>query len=114
MGRFVATLLADPDDDWKDVFSQAGGTYHEPAMVRFRGGTDTACAQGRSATGLLCRPPDHARYVDLDFCDTLQRQLGSPGDFVQAYVIAHEVGHHVQKLLSISVKIDQMRERPST
>ena len=110
---FVATVLADTEDVWKAVFTQGGGTYREPRLVLFRGATSTACGQGQSAMGPFYCPADQKVYIDLGFYETLKTKLGAPGDFAQAYVIAHEVGHHVQNLLGVSGKVDQMRGRIS-
>jgi uncharacterized protein len=113
MARFVSTVLADTEDVWKDIFTQGGSAYQEPKLVLFRGATPTACGQGQSAMGPFYCPGDHKVYIDLDFYDTLKNKLGAPGEFAQAYVIAHEVGHHVQNLLGISGKMEQMRSRVS-
>ncbi|MFZ3139706.1 neutral zinc metallopeptidase [Polaromonas sp.] len=113
MAAFVSTVLADTEDVWKDVFAKSGGTYREPRLVLFRGATQTACGQGQAAMGPFYCPGDQKVYIDLGFYETLKSKLGAPGDFAQAYVIAHEVGHHVQNLLGISGKMDQMRGRVS-
>ena len=113
MASFVSTVLADTEDVWKDVFTQAGGTYQEPKLILFRGSTATACGQGQAAMGPFYCPADRKVYIDLGFYETLQNRLGAPGDFAQAYVIAHEVGHHVQNLLGITDKMDQMRGQVS-
>ncbi|SFB70108.1 hypothetical protein SAMN05216344_101343 [Polaromonas sp. OV174] len=113
MAKFVSTVLADTEDVWKDVFAKGGGTYQEPRLVLFRGATQTACGQGQAAMGPFYCPADQKVYIDLGFYETLKSRLGAPGDFAQAYVIAHEVGHHVQNLLGISGKMDQMRSRVS-
>ncbi len=113
MARFVSTVLADTEDVWKDVFAKGGATYREPGLVLFRGATQTACGQGQAAMGPFYCPGDQKVYIDLGFYETLTRQLGAPGDFAQAYVIAHEVGHHVQNLMGISGRVDQMRGRVS-
>jgi predicted metalloprotease len=113
MARFVSTVLADTEDVWKDVFRRQGGSYQEPHLVLFRGATPTAFGTGQAAMGPFYCPGDQKVYIDLDFYDTLRRQLGAPGDFAQAYVIAHEVGHHVQNLLGITEKVDQRRGRVS-
>ena len=113
MARFVSTVLADTEDVWTDVFSQGGGTYQQPKLVLFRGATATSCGQGQSAMGPFYCPADRKVYIDLGFYQTLQKQLGAPGDFAQAYVIAHEVGHHVQNLLGVSAKVEQARGRMS-
>ncbi len=113
MASFISTVLADTEDVWKDVFAQGGATYQLPRLVLFRGATATGCGQGQAAMGPFYCPPDRKVYIDLDFYQTLQNRLGAPGDFAQAYVIAHEVGHHVQNLLGITTKMDQMRTRLS-
>ncbi|RYF43174.1 MAG: metalloprotease, partial [Comamonadaceae bacterium] len=113
MARFVSTVLADTEDVWGGIFRQGGSSYEQPRLVLFRGRTPTACGTGQSAMGPFYCPADHKVYIDLDFYQTLKTQLGAPGDFAQAYVIAHEVGHHVQNLLGISGKVDQMRGRVS-
>jgi predicted metalloprotease len=113
MAKFVATVLADTEDVWKDVFTKGGATYKEPKLVLFRGATGTACGQGQAAMGPFYCPGDQKVYIDLGFYETLKIRLGAPGDFAQAYVIAHEVGHHVQNLLGISAKLDKMRGRVS-
>jgi uncharacterized protein len=111
MAAFVSTVLADTEDVWTDVFQQGGATYRNPKLVLFRGATPTACGQGQSAMGPFYCPADQKVYIDLGFYETLQKQLGAPGDFAQAYVIAHEVGHHVQSLLGISAKVQEARSR---
>jgi uncharacterized protein len=114
MGKFVSTVLADTEDVWKDVFTKGGATYKEPRLVLFRGQTSTGgCGAGQAAMGPFYCPADQKVYIDLAFYETLTKRLGAPGDFAQAYVIAHEVGHHVQNLLGISGKMDQMRSRVS-
>ncbi len=113
MAKFVSTILADTEDVWKDVFAKGGATYKEPKLVLFRGATPTACGQGQAAMGPFYCPGDQKVYIDLGFYETLKTRLGAPGDFAQAYVIAHEVGHHVQNLLGISAKMEQMRSRVS-
>ncbi len=111
--KFVSTVLADTEDVWKDMFTKGGATYKDPKLVLFRGATRTACGQGQAAMGPFYCPEDQAVYIDLNFFETLKNKLGAPGEFAQAYVIAHEVGHHVQNLLGISAKMDQMRSRVS-
>lgn len=113
MARFVSTVLADTEDVWRDVFTRGGATYQEPRLVLFRGTTATACGQGQAAMGPFYCPSDQKVYIDLGFYETLKNQLGAPGDFAQAYVIAHEVGHHVQNLLGITTKMDERRGRVS-
>ena len=113
LARFVSTVLADTEDVWAGVFSQGGARYQEPRLVLFRGATPTACGTGEAAMGPFYCPADQKVYIDLGFYETLQHQLGAPGEFAQAYVIAHEVGHHVQNLLGISDKVDSQRGRIS-
>lgn len=111
--RFVATVLADTEDVWREVFSQAGQQYQDPKLKLFRNATQTACGQGQAAMGPFYCPADQKIYIDLDFYDTLRDRLGAPGDFAQAYVIAHEVGHHVQHLLGTTARLDAARGRVS-
>jgi predicted metalloprotease len=113
MAAFVSTVLADTEDVWKDVFSKGGARYQEPRLVLFRGATPTACGTGQSAMGPFYCPGDKTVYIDLGFYETLRARLGAPGDFAQAYVVAHEVGHHVQNLLGITQKMEQTRGRVS-
>ncbi len=109
--RFVRTVLAETEDVWQALFKQAGGEYRDPKLVLFRGAVPTACGTGQAATGPFYCPGDQKVYIDLGFYDILRERLGAPGDFAQAYVIAHEVGHHVQNLLGTSAKVDAMRRR---
>ena len=109
MKVFVSKVLADTEDVWTQIFQQRGGQYRDPKLVLFRGATRTGCGQGESAMGPFYCPADEKVYIDLGFYQTLKDKLGAPGDFAQAYVIAHEVGHHVQKLLGISAKVDAAR-----
>ena len=113
LARFVSTVLADTEDVWKDIFSQGGARYQEPKLVLFRGATSTACGQGEAAMGPFYCPADRKVYIDLGFYETLKNKLGAPGEFAQAYVVAHEVGHHVQNLLGVSDKVDSQRGRVS-
>ncbi len=113
MAKFVSTVLADTEDVWKDLFAKGGATYQQPRLVLFRGATPTACGTGQSAMGPFYCPGDQKVYIDLAFYETLKTRLGAPGDFAQAYVIAHEVGHHVQNLMGITKKMDDMRARVS-
>jgi predicted metalloprotease len=110
---FASTVLADTEDVWRAVFKAGGGTYQDPRLVLFRGTTPTACGRGESAMGPFYCPGDGKVYLDLGFFDTLSQRLGAPGDFAQAYVIAHEVGHHVQNLLGVTAKVDGMRGKVS-
>lgn len=108
---FASTVLASTEDVWGEQFRRGGGQYRPPGLVLFRGATRTACGVGQSAMGPFYCPADQKVYIDLGFFDTLRQQLGAPGDFAQAYVIAHEVGHHVQRLLGVTEKVDSMRSR---
>jgi predicted metalloprotease len=113
MAKFVSVVLADTEDVWRAQFKQMGGTYREPKLVLFRGSVPTGCGQGQAAMGPFYCPGDQKVYIDLGFYETMRTRLGAPGDFAQAYVIAHEVGHHVQNLLGITGKVDGMRGRVS-
>ena len=113
MGRFVRGVLGGTEDAWGEVFRQGGAEYHKPTLVLFQGSMATACGTGQSAMGPFYCPGDQKVYIDLGFYDTLRSQLGAPGDFAQAYVIAHEVGHHVQNLLGTTDKMEQARGRVS-
>jgi uncharacterized protein len=110
---FASTVLADTEDVWRAVFRAGGGTYQDPKLVLFRGSTPSACGRGDAAMGPFYCPGDGKVYLDLGFFDTLSNRLGAPGDFAQAYVIAHEVGHHVQNLLGVTGKVDAMRGKVS-
>jgi len=110
---FVSTVLRNTEVVWSDIFQKAGGSYQPTRLVLFRGAQQTACGTGQSAMGPFYCPGDKKIYIDLGFYDTLSRQLGAPGEFARAYVIAHEVGHHVQDELGITGKVDQMRGRMS-
>ncbi|MDR6856435.1 neutral zinc metallopeptidase [Variovorax guangxiensis] len=110
---FVSTVLRNTEVVWSDVFRQNGGSYTPARLVLFRGATPTACGTGQSAMGPFYCPGDKKVYIDLAFYDTLSRELGAPGEFARAYVIAHEVGHHVQDELGVTGKVDQMRGRLS-
>ncbi len=108
---FASIVLRDTELVWGRVLKAGGGTYREPRLVLFRGATPTACGTGDSAMGPFYCPGDSQVYLDLDFFDTLSRRMGAPGDFAQAYVIAHEVGHHLQNLMGITGKVDALRGR---
>jgi len=110
---FVSTVLASTEDVWAQIFQQGGAQYRAPKLVLYRGTTPTACGTGQSAMGPFYCPGDQKVYLDMDFFDTMSRQLGAPGEFARAYVVAHEVGHHVQNLLGTSGKVDGMRGRIS-
>ncbi|MBS1207624.1 MAG: putative neutral zinc metallopeptidase [Proteobacteria bacterium] len=109
--HFVGRVLADTEKTWGELFRAAGKQYVEPRLVLFRGATQTACGMGQAAMGPFYCPADEKVYIDLGFYDELQQRFKAPGDAAQAYVIAHEVGHHVQKLLGISEKVERARAR---
>ncbi len=109
--RFVSKILADTEDTWKDIFAQSGKQYVEPKLVLFSGATRTACGTGQAAMGPFYCPGDQKVYIDLRFYQELRDRFQAPGDFAQAYVIAHEVGHHVQNLMGISAKVDRARRQ---
>jgi predicted metalloprotease len=111
--QFVARVLKSTEDVWGGLFQQMGRQYKQPRLVLFRGATQTACGQGQAAMGPFYCPPDQRVYIDLSFFDELSQRFHSPGQFPQAYVVAHEVGHHVQNLLGISDKVDRLRENMS-
>ncbi len=110
---FVSTVLASTEDVWGQIFQQGSARYQQPRLVLFRGATPTACGTGQSAMGPFYCPGDQKVYLDMNFFDTMTRQLGAPGEFARAYVVAHEVGHHVQNLLGVTGKVDSMRGRIS-
>ena len=111
MRDFVATVLADTEDTWGALFREMDRTYREPRLVLFSGAVESACGIAGSATGPFYCPQDMKVYLDLDFFRALRDRFRAPGDFAQAYVIAHEVGHHVQKLLGISDRVMAERQR---
>jgi predicted metalloprotease len=111
MAKFVSTVLADTEDVWKQLFTQGGSTYREPKLVLFRGAVGTACGTGQSAMGPFYCPGDQKVYIDLNFYETMKTRMGAPGDFAQAYVIAHEVGHHVQNQLGITQEAQRLQAR---
>ncbi len=113
LADFVSVVLADTEDTWGPLFSQAGGRYEEPNLVLFTGAVESACGFAQAAMGPFYCPADRKVYIDLSFYRDLRSKMGAPGDFAQAYVIAHEVGHHVQNLLGISGKVHSMRQRLS-
>jgi uncharacterized protein len=109
MAQFVSTVLADTEDVWKQQFAQGGANYVEPKLVLFRGAVRTACGAGQAAMGPFYCPADQKVYIDLSFYETMKSRMGAPGDFAQAYVIAHEVGHHVQHQLGITQQVERAR-----
>ena len=111
--RFVSMVLADTEDTWNVIFREGGATYREPQLVLYTGATRSACGVGQAQMGPFYCPADAKVYLDLAFFDELHHRFGAPGDFAQAYVIAHEIGHHVQNLLGLSDKVQQARQRVS-
>ena len=111
--QFVARVLGELEDVWRPIFQQSNRPYQDPVLVLFSGGVQTACGNASSQVGPFYCPRDQKLYIDPDFLARLQRQIGAPGPFAAAYVIAHEVGHHVQNLLGITEKVDGMRGRVS-
>jgi predicted metalloprotease len=113
MGQFVRVVLADTEDVWNEQFRLLGSEYSPPTLVMFEGRAETACGFASAAVGPFYCPRDQKVYIDLEFFDELERRFGAPGDFARAYVIAHEVGHHVQNLMGITDKVQAMRARMS-
>jgi predicted metalloprotease len=111
--RFVRVVLAETEDVWSQLMSRAGREYTKPTLVLFSGSTPSSCGYASAATGPFYCPGDQDVYIDLSFYDELKGRFGAPGDFAMAYVVAHEIGHHVQKLLGISDKIDRLRQQLS-
>ena len=111
--EFVSVVLGKSEDVWHNVFQQNGRQYREPTLVLFTDRVDSACGRAGAAVGPFYCPGDEKVYIDLSFYEELRRRFNAPGDFAQAYVIAHEVGHHVQHLLGISDRVDAMRGRVS-
>jgi uncharacterized protein len=108
---FVSVVLADTEDTWQSIFQQNGQVYRQPKLVLFKGSVESACGYAQAAMGPFYCPGDEKVYIDLDFYNELKDQLGAPGDFAQAYVIAHEVGHHVQKLDGTSARVQNLESR---
>lgn len=111
--EFVSVVLADTEDVWNKIFADRGVDYREPTLVLFTGGTRSGCGFASSAIGPFYCPADQTIYIDLEFFAQLQNKLDAPGDFAQAYVIAHEVGHHVQNLLGTMSKLNSARQNMS-
>jgi uncharacterized protein len=114
MKRFVSVVLADTEDTWAKIFRDSGRTYHPPRLVLFRGGTRSQCGLASAQMGPFYCPNDQKVYIDLSFDDTLKRRFGAPGEFAQAYVIAHEVGHHVQNLLGVLPQVERLQASSSS
>ena len=108
---FVKVVLADTEDVWTKLFSSSGKTYDQPTLVLFRESVQSACGMAGSATGPFYCPGDQKLYIDLSFFEQMQNHLNAPGDFAMAYVVAHEVGHHIQKLNGTSDKMNRLRQQ---
>ena len=111
MAKFASVVLADNEDVWNKIFAQNGRQYEEPVMVLFNGRTGSACGTANAAVGPFYCPADHKVYLDLSFFNDLKDRFGASGDFANAYVISHEVGHHVQQLLGTSDKVQRAMEQ---
>jgi hypothetical protein len=111
--QFVSVVLADTEETWRQIFTERGTSYAPPVLVLFTDATQSACGLGQAAMGPFYCPADRKVYLDLSFFRDLEQRFGAPGDFAQAYVIAHEVGHHVQTLLGVSQRMASMRARTS-
>ena len=114
LGQFASVVLADTEDTWKTLLPKMGRPYQDPRMVLFSGSVQSACGYNSSAVGPFYCPGDHKVYLDLSFFRELDRKLGAPGDFAQAYVIAHEVGHHIQNLLGIAKQVRSLQQQGSS
>jgi predicted metalloprotease len=113
LAKFAKVVLADTEDVWTKLFSDQGKTYEDPTLVLFSDQVSSACGMASSAVGPFYCPGDHKLYLDLSFCQELKDRFKAPGDFAVAYVIAHEVGHHIQNLNGISAKMNQLRSEMS-
>jgi hypothetical protein len=111
LSQFASVVLKDTEDVWQQLFKESGNIYREPTLVLFSGSVESACGYSSAATGPFYCPGDEKVYIDLSFLEQLQQQLGAQGDFAMAYIIAHEVGHHVQKQLGITDQLNQLRGR---
>jgi predicted metalloprotease len=114
MAKFVAKVLASTEDTWTTVFAESNQQYIAPKLVLFSGQTPTACGSGQAAMGPFYCPGDQKVYIDLNFYQEMKNRFNAPGDFAQAYVIAHEVGHHIQNLMGTSGKVQQARQNART
>lgn len=111
--QFISVVLADTEETWGEIFQQAGQSYDPPVLVLFEGATQSGCGVGRSEVGPFYCPADRRVYLDLSFFRDLDQRFGAPGDFAQAYVVAHEVGHHIQTVLGTSEKVARARSNAS-
>ncbi|MGE3154455.1 MAG: neutral zinc metallopeptidase [Nitrospiraceae bacterium] len=114
LGQFASVVLADTEETWRSLFSQKGRSYREPRLVLFTGAVRSTCGTASSAVGPFYCSGDHKVYLDLSFFQELSQRLGAPGDFAQAYVIAHEIGHHVQNLLGVAEQVAHRQRQTST
>ena len=114
LADFITVVLGDTEDTWSAIFEKSGQTYQPPTLVLFSDAVESACGMGQAAMGPFYCPADQKVYIDLSFYRDLQQRFNAPGDFAQAYVIAHEVGHHVQTLLGTSERIQAMRQSASS
>lgn len=110
LAKFTSVMLASTEDAWAEIFQQSGNPYQAPKLVLYRGATRTGCGQGQSVMGPFYCPADRTVYIDLSFYQEMRDKLGADGDFAQGYVVAHEVGHHVQNLLGIERKMRQQQQ----
>jgi predicted metalloprotease len=113
LAEFSSAVLADTEDTWNELFRQLGGDYREPTLVLYSGAVQSACGFAQAAVGPFYCPGDEKLYLDLSFFQDMARKLQAPGDFAQAYVIAHEVGHHVQRLTGMTERVEQARRQGS-
>jgi uncharacterized protein len=111
--QFVKVVLAETEDVWNNIFQQQGNDYPEPTLVLFRGAVQSGCGSASSASGPFYCPGDNKLYIDLSFYEELQNRFHAPGDFAMAYVVAHEVGHHIQTVLGTSAKLARARQQMS-
>jgi predicted metalloprotease len=113
LSQFVSVVLAETENVWHEIFKEEGATYREPKLVLFSGQVQSACGVAGASTGPFYCPGDEKLYIDLSFYDELQKKFKAPGDFAMAYVIAHEVGHHIQKLTGVMDKMNELRQQLS-
>ncbi len=109
--KMVKVVLAETEDVWNKLFTDMGFHYKEPVLVLYRGAVASACGNASAASGPFYCPGDQQLYIDLSFCEDMQKKLHSPGDFAVAYVVAHEVGHHIQNLLGTASKVNNLRQQ---
>jgi predicted metalloprotease len=114
LGKFASVILANTEDTWRALFATMGRSYQEPRLILFTGSVQSGCGLASAAVGPFYCPEDERVYLDLSFFDELSHRLGAPGDFAQAYVIAHEIGHHVQNQLGIAERVNRLRHQTST